>query len=66
MDHTMNETITVVAIIAIAFLGLVVGVTYGVQSSNEKYYEAMNRCVSAGGTWIPTNNTGACIMKENK
>ena len=65
----MNESITIIAIIAIigtVILGLFVGVLYGVQSSNEKYYAALSQCVSANGIWIPTQNTGACITKESK
>lgn len=62
----MNETITMTAIIGLVFLGIIGLITYGVQTSNEKYYAAMNQCVSANGTWIPTQNSGACIMKEQK
>ena len=62
----MNESITIATIIGTVILGLIVAVLYGVQSSNEKYYAAMSQCVSANGIWIPTQNTGACIIKESK
>ena len=60
MDEATTWVIGIVVIIGI----IVGGVVYGVKTSNDKYYEAMNLCVSSGGSWIPSNgNSGACIRK---
>ena len=49
--------------VAIAVVGLVAvaGMTYGCVSTSNRYYDAQGQCVSAGGTWIPTAGSGACV-----
>lgn len=45
-------------------LAVVGGSLYGCQQSNNKYYDALNKCTDRGGTWVPNTNgvnTGLCI-----
>ena len=58
-----KATAWVIGIVVIIGM-LVGGAVYGVKTSNDKYYEAMNLCISSGGSWIPSiGNSGACIRK---
>ena len=33
--------------------------------SNQLYYATMQQCIEARGTWVPSNNTGACVISNN-
>ena len=55
-----------IAAVLIVFV-IVGGLVYGVQSGNEKYYSAMNSCVSNGGTFLPGgSNSPMCINTGKK
>jgi hypothetical protein len=43
-------------------LGIVTMIYFGVQSSNEKYYASMDKCTSAGGTFIPQSQGNAICL----
>jgi hypothetical protein len=50
----------------IMVLGILTAIYYGAQNSNEKYYEAMNKCTAAGGTFIPTSRGEVMCLMGNK
>jgi len=35
--------------------------TIGQMNGKRHYYAAMDRCVTTGGTWVPTQNVGLCL-----
>lgn len=44
-------------------LGIISAIYFGVQNTNEKYYAAMDKCISASGSFIPTPQGNAiCLM----
>lgn len=50
----------------IVFGTFVTGCTITVNTQNQQYFDALNRCVQGGGSWIPSkgNNEGNCIMRN--
>jgi hypothetical protein len=47
-------------------LGIVSMIYFGVQSTNEKYYASMDKCIAAGGSFIPQFQGNAICMMGNK
>ena len=47
---------------AVITLGIVSMIYFGVQSTNEKYYASMDKCIVAGGSFIPTSQGNAICM----
>ena len=36
---------------------------YNVFESNQRYYDSMNKCITSGGSFVPTiNNNANCLM----
>jgi hypothetical protein len=50
----------------IIVLGLAFTIYNGVLDSNQKYYASMDRCISAGGTFIPMDRRDAICIMGNK
>ena len=50
---------------AIVLSVLIIGTTIGTMNGNRHYYASMNKCIDAGGTWIPNNNSGICLVRGN-
>lgn len=48
---------------AIVLSTLIIGATIGTMNGNRHYYASMNKCIDAGGTWIPNNNSGICLVR---
>jgi len=48
---------------AVVILGIVSMIYFGVQNTNEKYYASMDKCIAAGGSFIPTSQgNSVCLM----
>ena len=47
--------------IAIVLITLFICFTIGQMNGKRHYYAAMDRCVTTGGTWVPTQNVGLCL-----
>jgi hypothetical protein len=48
---------------AVIVLGVVTMIYFGASSNNERYYDSMNKCIAAGGSFIPQNGSGSvCLM----
>jgi hypothetical protein len=43
-------------------LGVVCAVYFGVQDTNQKYYDSMDKCITAGGSFIPQGRGDAICM----
>lgn len=44
-------------------LGVVSMIYLGASSNNQRYYDSMNKCIAAGGSFIPQNGSGSvCLM----
>ena len=44
-------------------LSVVSMIYFGASSNNERYYDSMNKCIAAGGSFIPQNGSGSvCLM----
>lgn len=41
---------------------IVSAIYYGMSNNNRQYHAAMQQCIEARGTWVPTQSSGACIM----
>lgn len=41
---------------------LFVCMMFSAMNHNQHYYASMDKCMSYGGTWIPSTNTGICLM----
>ena len=50
----------------VIILGIVSAVYNGVIDSNQKYYASMDKCIAAGGTFIPMSRGDAICMMGNK
>ena len=47
----------------VTILGIVTAIFFGVQDTNAKYYASMDKCTSAGGSFIPMARGDAiCLM----
>ena len=42
---------------------LIVCITIGSMNGNRHYYASVDRCIDTGGTWIPNNNLGICLVR---
>jgi len=52
---------------AVIVLGVVTMIYFGASSNNERYYDSMNKCIAAGGSFIPQNGSGSvCLMGKNQ
>lgn len=65
MEYHKSEAITfsvgcfsIVAVI----IAIVIGIYFGTAHSNQLYYATMQQCIEARGTWVPSINSGACVM----
>ena len=47
---------------AVIVLGVVSMIYFGVQDTNAKYYASMDKCIAAGGTFIPQSQGNAICM----
>jgi hypothetical protein len=48
---------------AVIILGVVAAIYFGVTDTNQKYYASMDKCTSAGGSFIPMARGDAiCLM----
>jgi len=50
----------------VIILGIVTAVYFGVQDTNQKYYASMDKCTTAGGSFIPQSQGSAICMMGNK
>jgi hypothetical protein len=46
----------------VTILGIVTAIYFGIQDTNQKYYASMDKCTTAGGTFIPTSQGNAICM----
>lgn len=64
--ETKHETIRFVAGCSLAALVVIVLLTVIYKNSiitGEKYFSAMNNCISNHGVWVDTrNNSGTCVI----
>ena len=61
LDFPMG-CIAVVAII----LGIASAFYFGSIDNNQKYYASMDKCIAAGGSFIPMRNSEALCLMSNK
>ncbi len=47
---------------AITLCVLFICFTVGQINGNSYYYKSLDNCVTAGGTWVPTQSIGMCLM----
>ncbi len=53
---------TAILCLTVAFVAFMGGVTYSCQNMNQLYYNALNTCTAAHGTWVPRpNSDGMCV-----
>ena len=50
---------------AAVVIAIVVSIYFGTVHSNQLYYAAMQQCIEAHGTWVPSINSGACVINNN-
>lgn len=63
LDSIITFCVGAMAIVLI--IGIIVGaIYYSISTSNERYYTAVNNCITSLGTWVPTIGGGACIMNN--
>lgn len=43
---------------------IVISIYYGMSNNNRRYHAAMQQCIEARGTWVPTTGTGACVINN--
>jgi hypothetical protein len=60
-----NMLLIIVASVVVTCAG-VGGCTYTVNTNNQLYYDAMNRCTASGGSFIPTkgDDSSAICLKH--
>ena len=46
----------------VTILGIVTAIYFGVQNTNAKYYASMDKCIAAGGSFIPMARGDAICM----
>ena len=64
-DFHKSETITFcVACFSAAavVVAIMLCIYFTTANSNQLYYATMQQCIEARGTWVPSINTGACVM----
>ena len=63
-----SETVTFCAgcfSVAAVVIAVILCVYFGTAHSNQLYYATMQQCIEARGTWVPSINTGACVINSN-
>lgn len=50
----------------VIILGLAAALYFGSQNHNEKYYASMDKCIAAGGSFIPQHGGNAVCFMGNK
>ena len=63
-----SETVTFCAACfsaAAVVIAIILCIYFGTAYSNQLYYAIMQQCIEARGTWVPSINTGACIINNN-
>ena len=54
-----------ISLVILTIIGMLVGGTlYGCQRAGDQYYDLANKCIQAGGAWVPDNRgsyAGLCI-----
>lgn len=63
-----SETITFCAACFSAtavVVAIILSIYFGSVHSNQLYYATMQQCIEARGTWVPSINTGACVISNN-
>ena len=43
-------------------LGIVATIYFGVIDTNQRYYDSVNKCIVAGGSFVPQYGGGLCMM----
>jgi hypothetical protein len=43
-------------------LGIVAAIYFGVMDTNQRYYDSVNKCIAAGGSFVPQYGGGLCMM----
>lgn len=47
----------------VIILGLLTAIYYGTADTNQRYYASMDKCIAAGGSFIPIRGSEAiCLM----
>ena len=63
-----SETLTFCAACfsaAAVVVAIILSIYFSSVHSNQLYYATMQQCIEARGTWVPSNNTGACVISNN-
>lgn len=50
---------------AAVVIAIILCIYFGTANSNQLYYATMQQCIEARGTWVPSINTGACVINNN-
>lgn len=65
LDKSEMITFSVGCISAAAVvISVVAAIYYGISNSSRQYHTAMQQCIEARGTWVPTTGTGACVINN--
>jgi len=65
--NSNNDTITFVVgcvCLAAVIISIVAAFYFGATNSNIRYHNAMNECIQARGTWVPTGASGTCVINR--
>lgn len=64
----MKETVLPIVVSlfgTIMVLGIVAGSVYGCDQARKHYYDAMETCVTHGGTFVPSVNSNvSCVLSK--
>jgi hypothetical protein len=58
MDSEGKFWFSIMAVVSLCFIVLVAGVTVGTIQTTKMYYSSLNKCIDAGGVWLPTSMGG--------
>jgi hypothetical protein len=50
----------------VIILGLLTAIYYGTADTNQRYYSSMDKCIAAGGSFIPIRGSEAICLMGNK
>ena len=50
--------------VAAVLITIVLSIYYGTTNSSVRYHASMSECIQARGTWVPSINTGSCVINN--
>ena len=59
-----GSTLIVFVTGTIVLVSLIIGVSISTMNGNQHYYDGMEKCINAKGTWIPQHNVGICLVNN--